>query len=109
MKTLADIGQRLGPFDLALIPVGAYEPRWFMKDQHVNPEEAVKIHRDVGARQSIGIHWGTFELTDESLDEPIGALADALRAARIDPERFVMLEHGRTMRFGTDARPLAAQ
>ncbi len=95
-KDFADIGTRFGGVDLALIPVGAYEPRWFMKDQHVNPEEAVMIHRDVRARASIGVHWGTFELTDESLDEPIVALREALARAGIPHEQFTLLDHGQT-------------
>lgn len=66
------LAQRAGfeRLDLALIPIGAYEPRWFMQTQHVNPDEAVQVHLDLGAKQSIGVHWGTFELTDEPLDEP---------------------------------------
>ena len=92
----ARIGERFGGFDLAAIPVGAYEPRWFMSAQHVDPAEAVRIHRDVRARRSIGIHWGTFELTDEPLDAPIGALADALRAAGVPADRFELYRHGET-------------
>ena len=91
-----DIGNRFGGFDLALIPVGAYEPRWFMKDQHVDPDEAVSIHRDIKSRQSIGIHWGTFELTDEPLDQPIGDLAQALVRAGEPVDRFVLFKHGET-------------
>ena len=103
----ADIGRRFGGFDVALIPVGAYLPRWFMKDQHVDPAEAVRIHRDVGSRLSIGIHWGTFELTDEPLDAPIGELASALAAAGVAPEHFVLLRHGQTRRFDAQCRALA--
>jgi L-ascorbate metabolism protein UlaG (beta-lactamase superfamily) len=85
---------RLGPFRLALLPVGAYEPRWFMKDQHVNPAEAVRIHALLGAGTSIGVHLRTFQLTDEGIDEPEIELAAALRSARIDPERFRTLPIG---------------
>ena len=95
-KDFADIGERFGGFDLAAIPVGAYLPRWFMKEQHVDPEEAVRIHRDVKARRSIGIHWGTFELTDEPLDEPIGELPVALRAHGVPEDEFVLFRHGET-------------
>jgi N-acyl-phosphatidylethanolamine-hydrolysing phospholipase D len=66
----SEIGRRLGRPDLAMIPIGAYEPRWIMKPVHVNPEEAVQAALDVGARLTLGIHWGTFILTDEPMDEP---------------------------------------
>ena len=65
----------------------------------VNPEEAVKIHRDLGAVHSIGMHWGTFLLTDEPVDEPPRRLATALRAAEIPPERFWLMKHGETRRL----------
>lgn len=99
-KDFADIRQRLGPMDFAMIPVGAYEPRWFMRHQHVNPEEAVQIHRDLQARQSLGIHWGTFELTDEPLDEPPRALESALIRAGIEPQRFRVTGFGHTWQLG---------
>jgi N-acyl-phosphatidylethanolamine-hydrolysing phospholipase D len=92
----AEIGARLGDFDLALIPVGAYEPRWFMREQHVNPPEAVAMHRDLRARRSLGMHWGTFALTDESLDEPPLKLAEARRAAGIGEDEFFLLAIGQT-------------
>jgi L-ascorbate metabolism protein UlaG (beta-lactamase superfamily) len=85
----AEIGRRCGPPDLALIPIGAYEPRWFMKDAHMNPAEAVRVHREVGARRSIAMHWGTFQLTDEGREEPVGAL-EAARGA----EAFEVLPLG---------------
>ena len=105
-RDFADIHQRFAArhgagrgFDVALLPIGAYEPRWFMRPQHIDPGEAVQIHRDLVAARSIGIHWGTFELTDESLDEPIGALPAALDAAGVARESFVLLEHGQTRVF----------
>ena len=85
-----------GGFDLALIPVGAYEPRWFMQQQHVNPAEAVQIHQDLGAKRSIGVHWGTFELTDEALDQPPHDLQSARDAAGLAPAAFGVLAVGET-------------
>lgn len=95
-KDLADIGERFGAFDLAALPIGAYEPRWFMSLMHINPEEAVRAHRDLNARYSVGMHWGTFRLTDERLDEPPVKLNDALRAAGLPPDRFFVMKHGET-------------
>ena len=88
------IGERLGPFDLALIPIGAYEPRWFMQPQHVDPEESVQIHRDIRSKLSIGVHWGTFQLTDEPLDAAVGALAAARAKAGVRDDEFIVLRHG---------------
>jgi L-ascorbate metabolism protein UlaG (beta-lactamase superfamily) len=83
-----------GAPDIALIPIGAYEPRWFMAAQHVNPEEAVRIFEQVGAARALGIHWGTFQLTDEARDAPVTALAEALAARGMAPDRFVAAEPG---------------
>ena len=88
-----------GGFDLALIAVGAYEPRWFMKEQHVNPAEAVQIHQDLKAKRSVGVHWGTFALTDESLDQPPKDLAAARQAANIKDDDFFLLAIGQTRRI----------
>jgi L-ascorbate metabolism protein UlaG (beta-lactamase superfamily) len=99
-----EIARRIGPIDLAAIPVGSYEPRWFMKDQHANPEEAVRILLDVGAREGIGVHWGTFELTDESLDAPLGELPKALDALGGARERFVLFRHGETRTYPSRPR-----
>lgn len=93
-STFHAIRQRHQAPDIALIPIGAYEPRWFMAAQHANPEEAVRIFDHVGAARAIGIHWGTFKLTDEGREDPRTALAAALARAGIAPERFVAAEPG---------------
>jgi L-ascorbate metabolism protein UlaG (beta-lactamase superfamily) len=89
-----EIGARLGPVDLALLPIGAYEPRWFMKDIHMNPAEAVQAHLDLAARRSIAMHFGTFQLTPEGIDEPARELAKALRERGVPAEQFRALEVG---------------
>jgi L-ascorbate metabolism protein UlaG (beta-lactamase superfamily) len=96
----ADIGRRFGRFDFAALPIGGYEPRWFMAPYHVNPEEALRIRDDVRADVALGIHWGTFELTDEALDEPPRALARARAAHGLAESRFFVLRHGETRRLG---------
>ena len=98
----AEIGRRLAPIDLALLPIGAYEPRWFMKDIHMNPAEAVQAHLDVASRQSIAMHFGTFQLTPEGIDEPVRALEKALRERGVPGERFRAVEVGESVRFGGD-------
>ena len=90
------IGRRCPGIDLALLPIGAYEPRWFMRPVHVNPDEAVQAHVDVGARVSLGMHFGTFQLTDEAIDEPLLALGRALDARGIPDEEFTTLDFGET-------------
>ncbi len=85
-----------GGFDIALLPIGAYEPRWFMSSQHVNVQEAVKIHHDLGAKRSMGVHWGTFELTDEALDEPPRSLAAERQAKALSDDTFFVLAIGET-------------
>jgi N-acyl-phosphatidylethanolamine-hydrolysing phospholipase D len=96
-KDFADIRARFGGFDLAAVPIGAYEPRWFMKIMHLDPAEAVRVHKDVNARQSLAIHWGTFDgLTDESLYEPPARLAQERSRAGLTEEQFFVMKHGET-------------
>ena len=90
------VPERGGGFDLALIAVGGYEPRWFMGKQHVNPDEAVMIHRDLRAKRSVGIHWGTFELTDEPLDQAPKDLALARHASGLSAADFSVMAIGET-------------
>ena len=93
------IRRRLGPPDLAALPIGAYEPRWFMRHVHATPEEAVRIHRDLACRQSVAMHWGTFVLTDEPLDEPPRRLEAARAEAGLGEREFLLLRHGETVRL----------
>ncbi|HXW19324.1 MAG TPA: MBL fold metallo-hydrolase [Roseiarcus sp.] len=89
-----DVSSRFGPPRLALIPIGAYEPRWFMMDQHVNPSEAVRIFQLCGARQAVAHHWGTFHLSNEAIEDPPSALKEALREAAIHDGRFRVVRPG---------------
>jgi L-ascorbate metabolism protein UlaG (beta-lactamase superfamily) len=102
-----DLGRHFGSFDLAALPIGAYEPRWFMSIMHVNPEEAVKIHQDLHARYSVAMHWGTFILTDEPLDEPPKRLESARRDAGLTPDEFFVMKHGETRKLDAVMRPAA--
>ena len=86
--------QRHGPFRLAILPIGAYEPRWFMREQHMNPAESVQAFTDCGAALALGHHYGTFQLTDEAIDAPVAALATALQDVGLPPERFRTLRPG---------------
>lgn len=96
-QLFGEIPRKLGAPDLAIIPIGAYEPRWFMAAQHCNPAEAVQIHRDLGARRSVAMHWGCFQLTDEPRDEPPRALAVARAAAGLPDTAFTVLEPGASL------------
>jgi L-ascorbate metabolism protein UlaG (beta-lactamase superfamily) len=88
------IREKYGPIDLAILPIGAYLPRWFMSPVHMSPQEAVKAHLDLEASQSIAIHFGTFLLSDESIEAPINELKAALREHKIPLSKFVALNHG---------------
>mmetsp|Transcript_19675 Transcript_19675/g.39701 ORF Transcript_19675/g.39701 Transcript_19675/m.39701 type:complete len:411 (-) Transcript_19675:101-1333(-) len=91
------IGDSFGPFDFAAIPIGAYAPRWFMKDVHCNPEEAVRIHQDLRARRSVGIHWGTFPMADEDFIEPALELARSRDVLNVSASDFFTMKHGETL------------
>jgi L-ascorbate metabolism protein UlaG (beta-lactamase superfamily) len=91
------VGKTHGPLRLAILPIGAYEPRWFMRDQHMNPADAVKALADCGATQALAHHHGTFQLTDEAIDAPVTALSEALEASEIPRERFVALKPGQVV------------
>ena len=98
-----DIPKRFGIPRLAILPIGAYEPRWFMRDQHVEPAESVRLLQACGARNALAHHWGTFRLTAEPIDDPPHRLAQALEAAGIDPVRFRVQRPGEAF----DVPPLA--
>jgi L-ascorbate metabolism protein UlaG (beta-lactamase superfamily) len=91
-----EIRDRLGAPDLALLPIGAYEPRWFMQPIHMNPAEAVQAHIDLGARTSIAMHFGTIQLTPEGIDEPVAALRVAMTERGVAGEGFVVPDAGWT-------------
>lgn len=86
-----------GAPDLALLPIGAYEPRWFMHPQHIGPDQAVAAHRALGARKSMAIHWLTFDQSDEGQYQPAGELGVAAAAAKLGADEFVAVENGGTV------------
>lgn len=97
-----EIARRFGPFDMSILPVGAYDPRWFMHPVHMAPEEAVSAFQSIGAIHPerrgvmVGSHWGTFRLTDEPVDEPPALTRSAWSAAKLPPENLWILAHGET-------------
>ncbi|HXG72681.1 MAG TPA: MBL fold metallo-hydrolase [Gemmatimonadaceae bacterium] len=94
-----EIAGRLGPFDLAILPVGAYEPRWFMSTVHMNPADALKALEALGGPAGVRMtpgHWGTFKLTDEPMNEPPRVLREQWEVAGFPAERLWMLDHGET-------------
>lgn len=95
----AEIGRRLGPVDLAAVPIGAYDPPEIMRFVHLNAEEAVRAAVDVGARLAVAMHWGTFDLTDEPIDEPPRRFRAAAEVAGLGADRAWVLAVGETRRW----------
>lgn len=95
--SFSDVRRRFGAPRLSLLPIGAYEPRWFMSPQHMNPEEAVAAHERLETGSSLAIHHGTIQLTDEAIDAPARALVEALDNRRIDRARFLLPDVGETV------------
>jgi L-ascorbate metabolism protein UlaG (beta-lactamase superfamily) len=93
------VGERLGPFDLALVSISAYEPPSVMAHTHTTPEEALRLFADLGARTFVAMHWGTFDLSEEPIDEPPRRLAAAAGAEGLPPARVWILAHGETRRW----------
>lgn len=91
-----EIKKRLGPPDIALLGIGAYLPRWFMEPIHMNPAEAVLAHKDLGAKLSIGMHFGTFQLSSEAIDQPQIDLKTALENENLPMDCFITLHEGET-------------
>ncbi len=94
-----EIARRFPRIDLALLPIGAYEPRWFMAEYHMNPADAVQAFLDLKPARAIAMHLGTFQLTDEGIDEPAEMLSKELQANAISPEQFATLDVGQTIRI----------
>lgn len=92
-----EVGEAFRDIDLGLISIGAYEPRWFMRDMHINPAEAVQIHKDIGAGYSLAVQWGTFRMTAEPIDEPPILLREALREQNIPLSEFETMKIGETV------------
>ncbi len=88
------IGRQFAPLDLSLIPIGSYKPRFFMQPVHLNPAEALLVHRDVGSRLSLAMHWHTFRLADEPMQRPPYDLYHAIKKAGIPPQQFLVLKPG---------------
>jgi L-ascorbate metabolism protein UlaG (beta-lactamase superfamily) len=94
--TFSEIGKRCGPIDWALLPIGAYEPRWFMESQHMNPSDAGKAFELLGARIFVAMHWGTFKLTDEPTGEPPRVLRSWWSSRGLDASRLWVPDVGET-------------
>jgi L-ascorbate metabolism protein UlaG (beta-lactamase superfamily) len=98
-----DIGQRFPRLDAALLPIGAYDPEWFMRSQHMTPEDAVQAFVDLGARRLVPMHWGTFKLTDEPLDEPPRRLLADWQRRHVPGETLSILPIGGSLELRGEA------
>lgn len=98
----SEIKKLLGSPEIALLPIGAYAPRWFMQPLHMNPADAVLAHKDLGAKLSIGMHYGTFPMAKESFEQPQSDLKEALVKENIPEKSFVTLEEGETKIYGIE-------
>jgi L-ascorbate metabolism protein UlaG (beta-lactamase superfamily) len=96
-RVFSEIAQRMPRIDWAMIPIGAYDPQWFMQPQHINPEEAVTAFEILGAEKFCAMHWGTFRLTDEPLGEPPARLKKRWTERGLDPVRLRIFDVGETM------------
>ncbi len=105
--SLPEIAARLGPFSLAALPIGAYAPEWFMAGQHMNPDQAVALWQAAGKPLTLPIHWGVFELADESLDAPPKELADALLRANEQKGGFAPWRIGESRGLNKDTQELS--
>ena len=94
---LRELGKKLGPFDLAIIPIGTYGPRYFMLPMHVDPDQAVLTHKDVRSKKSIPLHWGIFQLSYEPFLEPPALLAEALKKNELHEDQFNSIKIGETV------------
>jgi N-acyl-phosphatidylethanolamine-hydrolysing phospholipase D len=104
-----EIARRYAPFDLLMLPIGAYEPRWFMRSVHMNPPEALRAYAELSSAQDelpalLPIHWGTFRLTDEAMQEPPEWTQRLWKEAGYDPGHLWLLRHGETKRVTTVGR-----
>ncbi len=98
-QTFHEVKSKIGAPRLSLLPIGAYEPRWFMKPQHMNPDEAVRAHLDLGSAKSLAIHHGTVQLTDEAVDAPVLALEEAMARHKIKKADFIVSEIGQSIKI----------
>ncbi|KAJ1820392.1 hypothetical protein GGH91_003299 [Coemansia sp. RSA 2671] len=98
----SEVGRKYGSVSLAILPIGSYEPRWYMCHQHINPEDAVLIHRDLGARNSIGVHWGTFMMSDEHYMAPPRDLLQACIKHGLKDLEFIAPKLGKTLIYQAD-------